>query len=165
MHRLSHCSRISKLMFIWLIEYSVTLLMVSVVNIYFVTWKLSAILYPVNVYVFYYLKKKDSVKASDLDHSPYVNSVESWSHPWFDSKFSNLFSHFHPYSFFVSLYRWASLKSTSLYAVGIVWYCFHRYLSFSSFSEHYSCIFNCLQGFSIWMPFHQLISFNWHCLN
>ena len=117
------------------------------------------------VYILLFKEETDSVKASDLDHSPYVNSVESWSHPWFDSKFSNLFSHFHLYSFFVSLYRWASLKSTSLYAIGIVWYCFHRYLSFSSFSEHHSRIFNCLQGFSIWMPFHHLISFNWHCLN
>lgn len=106
-----------------------------------------------------------SLKASDLYHSPYINSVESWSHPWFDSNFSNLFSHFHPYSFFVSLYRWASLKSTHLYAVGIVLYCIHWYLSFSSFSEHHSRIFICLQGFSIWMPFHHLISFNWHCLN
>lgn len=62
--------------------------------------------------------------------------------------------------YFFSLYRWASLKTHPLLRDRII----HLYLSFSPFSEHQSCIFNCLQDFSTWMYFH-LTPFNRHHLN
>lgn len=54
MHRLSHCSSTSKLMFICLTEYSVTLLMVLVVDTCFIAWQLSAILYLLKMDLLYF---------------------------------------------------------------------------------------------------------------